>query len=58
MHKLHTAKSFDRELDEFKNKISEMGKATGWQLAKALKALAKQDDRLAEETIKRDTRIG
>jgi len=37
--------------------LTEMGKATGWQLAKAVKALIRQDDRLAEEIIKDDAKI-
>jgi phosphate transport system protein len=57
MNKPHTFKTFDKELDQLKNKLLEMGKATVWQLEKASKALMNRDNRLAEEVVKGDETI-
>ena len=57
MKKDHTVRSFDKELDQLRTKIAEMGKASAWQIAKAAKAFSKLDIRLAEETVKSDSEV-
>lgn len=57
MKKTHIVRSFDAELEELRSKISEMGKASGWQIAKAVNALSNLDSRLAEETVKCDRQV-
>jgi phosphate transport system protein len=57
MPREHIVKSYDEEFDELKAKIAEMGDQTGLQLDRALSALIKRDMAMAEEVIKRDTRI-
>lgn len=57
MKKTHIVRSFDAELEELRSKISELGKASGWQIAKAVNALSNLDSRLAEETVKCDKQV-
>lgn len=54
MEKKHIVKSYDEELDLLRLKISEMGKKAYEQLARAMDALMKRDDELANEIIKDD----
>lgn len=57
MDKAHTVRSYDEELDQLKSMIEELTKASEWQIAKAVKALSSQDERLAEETFKSDDQV-
>lgn len=57
MNKKHIVRSFDEELEQLRFKITELGKAAGWQIAKAVSALSNLDNRLAEETVKSDKQV-
>lgn len=53
----HIIKAFDAEIRYLNTRISAMGKACEWQLAKAIKALVNLDTRLAQEVVKGDAKI-
>lgn len=53
----HLVKSFDQELRELKQKVTEMGASAEAQLTSALEALTHRNLELAEAVIKRDQRV-
>jgi phosphate transport system protein len=53
----HIVKSYDKNLDLFKSKLSEMGKEVDDQISKAAKALLKQDGGLADVIIVCDEKV-
>lgn len=53
----HIVKAYDAELSRLNSRVSAMGSACEWQLAKALKSLENKDARLAEEVIKEDENL-
>ena len=57
MSRDHTVRSYDQELNLLKSKISEMGKVTEEQLAKAIEALITKDSKLAVNVIYTDSQV-
>ena len=53
----HIVSAFDQELNELKNKVSEMGGLAEAQLANALEAMQRRDTDLAARTIESDARV-
>ena len=53
----HIVSSFDQELNELKNKVSEMGGLAEAQLVNALEAMQRRDTELATRTIEADARV-
>ena len=53
----HIVSSFDQELNELKNKVSEMGGLAEAQLVNALEAMQRRDTELASRTIEADARV-
>ncbi len=53
----HIVSSFDQELNELKNKVSEMGGLAEAQLVNALEAMQRRDTELAARTIEADARV-
>ncbi len=53
----HIVSSFDEELNELKNKVSEMGGLAEAQLVNALEAMQRRDTELATRTIEADARV-
>lgn len=57
MENEHIVKAFDEDLSRLRKMIAEMGGLAETQLSDAVKALAKENVKLAEEVMKRDKRI-
>ena len=53
----HTIRAFDTDLQELANKIAEMARLDGGQIADAIEALVKQDTTLAERVIATDHQV-
>ncbi|MYG53535.1 MAG: phosphate signaling complex protein PhoU, partial [Rhodospirillaceae bacterium] len=53
----HIVSAFDQELNELKNKVSEMGGLAESQLVNALEAMQRRDTDLASRTIESDARV-
>ena len=53
----HLVSAFDQELNELKNKVSEMGGLAESQLVNALEAMQRRDTDLASRTIESDARV-
>ncbi len=53
----HIVSAFDQELNELKNKVSEMGGLAESQLVNALEAMQRRDTDLASRTIEGDARV-
>ena len=53
----HIVSAFDQELNELKNKVSEMGGLAEAQLASALEAMQRRDTDLAARTVESDRRV-
>lgn len=53
----HIVTSFDQELSELKNKVSEMGGLAEAQLVNALEAMQRRDTDLAARTVESDRRV-
>ena len=53
----HIVTSFDQELNELKNKVSEMGGLAEAQLVNALEAMQRRDTELATRTVEADARV-
>ena len=53
----HIVSSFDQELNELKNKVSEMGGRAEAQLVNALEAMQRRDTDLAARTVESDRRV-
>ena len=53
----HIVSAFDQELNELKNKVSEMGGLAEAQLVNALEAMQRRDTDLASRTIESDARV-
>ena len=53
----HIVSSFDQELSELKNKVSEMGGLAEAQLVNALEAMQRRDTELATRTIEADAKV-
>ena len=53
----HTIRAFDADLQQLANKIAEMGRLDGEQIADAITALLKRNTLLAERVIATDDRV-
>lgn len=53
----HIVSAFDQELNELKNKVSEMGGLAEAQLVNALEAMQRRDTDLAARTVESDRRV-
>ena len=53
----HTIRAFDADLQELANKIAEMARLDGEQIADAIEALVKRDTTLAERVIATDDQV-
>ena len=53
----HTIRAFDTDLQELANKIAEMARLDGEQIADAIEALVKRDTTLAERVIATDDQV-
>ena len=57
MEKGHTSREFDRELRTLRDKLLAMGGRAEEQIGRAVQALVKRDEQLAQEVIKDDAAI-